>query len=62
MAELIMGKNLILFFREYAKRTTEDGSKLRFQTEHSMSFSKETEATSTKDGIDRKSTRLNSSH
>ena len=51
MAELIMGKNLILFFREYAKRTTEDGAKLRFQTEHSMSFSKETEATSTKDGI-----------
>ena len=49
MAELIMGKNLILFFREYAKRTTEDGSKLRFQTEHSMSFEKETEATSTKE-------------
>ena len=51
MAELIMGKNLILFFREYALRATQDGAKLRFQTEHSMSFEKETEATSTKDGI-----------
>ena len=51
MAELIMGKNLILFFRENALRAAQDGAKLRFQTEHSMSFSKETEATSTKDGI-----------
>lgn len=51
MAELIMGKNLILFFREYALRATQDGAKLRFQTEHSMSFEKETEATPTKDGI-----------
>lgn len=51
MAELISGKNLILFFREYAKRATEDGAKLRFQTEHSMSFEKENEATRTKDGV-----------
>ena len=51
MAELISGRNLVLFFREYANRATEDGSKLRFQTEHSMSFEKETEATRTKDGV-----------
>lgn len=51
MAELISGRNLILFFREYANRATEDGSKLRFQTEHTMSFEKESEATQTKDGV-----------
>lgn len=51
MAELIMGENLLLFFREYAKRTTEDAAKLRFQTEHSLSFEKESEATKTKDGV-----------
>lgn len=51
MAELISGRNLILFFREYANRATEDGSKLRFQTEHTMSFEKESEATLTKDGV-----------
>lgn len=51
MAELISGKNIILFFREYAKRATEDAARLRFQTEHSMSQDKETEATPTKDGV-----------
>ena len=51
MAELIMGENLVLFFREYAKRNSEDGAKLRFQTEHSLSFEKESEGTKTKDGV-----------
>lgn len=51
MAELIQGKNLVLFFRERAKHAEEDGAKLRFQTEHSISKTKETEATATKDGI-----------
>ena len=51
MTQLIMGKDLILFFREYAKRFEEDGAKLRFQTEHTLSFEKETEATRTKDGV-----------
>lgn len=51
MAQLISGRNLILFFREYAERATEDGAKLRFQTEHSISFEKESEATLTKDGV-----------
>ena len=51
MAQLISGRNLILFFREYAERANEDGAKLRFQTEHSISFEKESEATLTKDGV-----------
>lgn len=46
-----MGKNLVLFFREWSKRKTEDGAKLRFQMEHSISKEKETEATVTKDGV-----------
>lgn len=51
MAELLMGKNLVLFFREEAKKATEDGAKLRFQTEHSISKEKETESIPTKDGV-----------
>lgn len=51
MAELLMGKNLILFFREHSKRQTEDGAKLRFQTEHTITKEKETEAIITKDGV-----------
>ncbi|MBF0843830.1 phage major tail protein, TP901-1 family, partial [Streptococcus danieliae] len=50
MAELLLGKNLILFFRDYAERATADASKLRFQVEHTISLEKESEATSTKDG------------
>lgn len=51
MAELLSGKNFILFFRKHADQATTDGAKLKFQTEHSFSFEKETEATTTKDGI-----------
>lgn len=51
MAQLINGENFILFFRDYSKRATEDAAKLRFQTEHSLSFEKESEATKTKDGM-----------
>ena len=51
MAQLLQGKNLLLFFRERALKAQEDGAKLRFQTEHSISKSKETESTSTKDGM-----------
>lgn len=50
MAELLLGKNLILFFRDYAERATADASKLRFQVEHTISLEKESEASSTKDG------------
>lgn len=48
--EVINGRNVLLFFRERANHATEDGSKLRFQTEHSISKEKETESTITKDG------------
>lgn len=50
MAELLLGKNLILFFRPYSKRLEMDASKLRFQVEHTISLEKESEAQSTKDG------------
>lgn len=50
MAELISGKNLVLFFRERALHATQDAAKLRFQTEHSRSKEKENESTVTKDG------------
>lgn len=49
--EVLNGRNVILFFRERAKHATEDASKLRFQTEHSISKEKESESTSTKDGV-----------
>lgn len=48
--EVLSGRNVIVFFREYAKKATEDASKLRFQTEYSISMEKETESTVTKDG------------
>lgn len=48
---LLSGKDLILFFRKYADKATTDGSKLKFQTEHSISKEKENEAVNTKDGI-----------
>jgi TP901-1 family phage major tail protein len=50
MSELISGKNVILFFRERAKHDKEDGSRLKFQTEHSLSKEKESDTTITKDG------------
>ena len=40
MARITMGDRLLLFFREYNLRETENGSKLRFQTEHSISKEK----------------------
>lgn len=50
MARITMGDRLLLFFREYNLRETENGSKLRFQTEHSISKEKESDAIWTKDG------------
>ena len=50
MAELLSGKDVILFFRKRADHATEDGAKLKFQSEHSVSKSKNNEATVTKDG------------
>ena len=42
---------MLLFFRKRADHATADASKLRFQTEHSISMEKESESTQTKDGI-----------
>lgn len=50
MAEMLQGKSHMLFMRAYKDRATEDGAKLRFQTEHSVSEDKETETIGTKDG------------
>lgn len=50
-ATLITGKNMMLFVRAYKDRTTKDAARNRFQTEHSISMSKDVEATPTKDGI-----------
>lgn len=47
---VLSGRNVLLFFRERAKHATEDASRLRFQTEHSISKEKETNTTITKDG------------
>lgn len=49
--QVLSGRDVILFFRERALHATEDASKLRFQTEHSISKEKENESTLTKDGI-----------
>lgn len=50
MVEVLSGKNVLLFFREFANREKESASKLRFQTEHSINKSKENESSATKDG------------
>ena len=51
MARILMGKRVLLFFRDFEKQQTDDGAKLRFQTEHSISKDKEIESIPTKDGI-----------
>lgn len=48
--QVLSGRNVLLFFREESKKQTQDASKLRFQTEHSISKEKEIESTITKDG------------
>ena len=50
MASVISGKDMLLFFRKRADHATVDASKLRFQTEHSISMEKESDSTPTKDG------------
>lgn len=50
MAKLASGKRRMLFFRDLDDRETEDGAKLRFQTEHSVSLNKDNESTTTKEG------------
>ena len=43
MASVISGKDMLLFFRKRADHATADASKLRFQTEHSISMEKESQ-------------------
>lgn len=50
MPKTIHGMDLVLFFRKEANKATEDGARLRFQTEHTVSEEKETESNPTKDG------------
>ena len=54
MARTTSGDRLLLFFRDYEKRNTDDGAKLRFQTEHTLSKEKEKISTWTKDGLQNK--------
>lgn len=50
MAEVLKGKNIVLFFRPLSKRETMDAARLRFQIDHTLSKSKNVESTTTKDG------------
>ena len=51
MPELILGKDVIAFFRRYADRTKQDAGKVRFQSELTINSEKEVESTKTKDGV-----------
>ena len=46
----VHGRNKVLFFRDLAKAKTEPAKKLVFQTEHTFSYSNDTESIMTKDG------------
>lgn len=50
MAKIKQGKNSILFFRDFDKRATDDGSKLAYQVEHSVEYTVDVESLKTKDG------------
>jgi len=50
MATVIQGKDMLIFVRRYADRNSQDGTKIKFQTEHSITQEKESESTVTKDG------------
>ena len=51
MAQAIQGKDLVLFFRALKNKATDDGAKLKFQTEHEIAKEKESSTTATKDGV-----------
>lgn len=51
MARITNGDRILLFFRPYKNRFIDDGAKLRFQTEHSISKEKEKDTKWTKDGV-----------
>lgn len=51
MAELIQGKDFVVFFRRVIDQKKQDAGKVRFQTEHTFNSEKEVETTNTKDGV-----------
>lgn len=51
MAQAIQGKDLVLFFRALKNKATDNGAKLKFQTEHEIAKEKESSTTTTKDGV-----------
>lgn len=51
MTELILGKDLMVFFRRVKDQKTQDAAKVRFQTEHKINAEKEVETIKTKDGV-----------
>ncbi|MFA9493543.1 phage major tail protein, TP901-1 family [Streptococcus sp. E17BB] len=51
MAELIQGKDFVVFFRRVIDQKKQDAGKVRFQTEHTINSEKEVESTNTKDGV-----------
>lgn len=50
MATIKQGARSILFFRDFSKRSVENGARLRYQVEHSVDFGKSIENLITKDG------------
>lgn len=51
MDQLISGKNVLVFLRPYKNRDEEDGTRIRFQSEVTLSEETEVEGTATTDGI-----------
>ena len=51
MPEIILGKDVIAFFRRFKDRTKQDAGKVRFQSELTINSEKEVESTKTKDGV-----------
>lgn len=49
--EAINGKDYLSFFRRFKDRTKEDAGRIRFMTESSLSMEKESDTTTTVDGV-----------
>lgn len=49
--ELIQGKDMLVFFRAWKDRLKKDADRTKFQVEYSISKEKETNSTTTKDGV-----------
>ena len=51
MAELVLGKDYVVFFRRLKDQAKQDAGKVRFQVELTINPEKEIESTKTKDGV-----------